>query len=69
MTDHLPMCAVCGRPVDSLTQLPTVSSTVMRFEVQCHGATETTVVQASDLIGHRGRLVPGVAFSAKQIAP
>lgn len=55
----LPMCAMCGHPVDRLTAMPQ-RGLAQIFVVECHGDMESTLIYLSQV--QDADLRPGVAF-------
>jgi hypothetical protein len=68
-----PMCAVCGHPVERLTEErhPFFDRTI--FTAYCHGDTETVTIDWTHDLGGRGSVDPslGTAFanSTRRLAP
>lgn len=65
-TAILPMCAVCNKPVNSITRWESPSSACSQFEVECHGEREWSDIDWST-IQAATRISAGIAFQNKRI--
>ena len=65
-----PLCAVCGHPVDRMTETYDLDRPRIRFVAYCHGETEVVTIEEEET---QGRVDPslGTAFanSTRRLAP
>jgi len=64
--NNLPICAICGKQVDSIEWCYDSETKCTKYIVHCHNDTEETVLedrQVADLVC----VLPGIAFKQKKI--
>lgn len=59
-----PICAVCHKPVESVTRIHNMSMKVWEFRAYCHGEVDVCEISEAQVfaMAHNGTIVAGEAF-------
>ena len=68
MTNNLPMCAKCGRPVDKIMCIEDPMTRTTRYVVSCHGDQESVRLSYKDVVDSN-HIEFGFAFAGERILP
>ena len=60
--DGWPWCAVCKKPVDTLTRISDPANSDLIIEARCHGSVDRTVIDRRDMEDGPLNLYGGTAF-------